>query len=135
MIICFYGPFEIFSVSCVWFSDEFIYFYFTLQIKTLLPGEHQQVMGNLKTRFEEFLEDSQESKMFSVSDISQLEREVHVCKLYYEELLKSAERGDYRYINTCSQTDHCSSSDILYKQNVVFFYNYILRHLNELHKK
>ncbi|XP_040205815.1 dystonin isoform X23 [Rana temporaria] len=63
-------------------------------IKTLLPGEHQQVMGNLKTRFEEFLEDSQESKMFSVSDISQLEREVHVCKLYYEELLKSAEREE-----------------------------------------
>ncbi|XP_073482802.1 dystonin isoform X11 [Aquarana catesbeiana] len=63
-------------------------------IKTLLPGEHQQVMGNLKTRFEEFLEDSQESKMFSVSDISQLEREVNVCKLYYEELLKSAEREE-----------------------------------------
>ncbi|XP_077343982.1 dystonin isoform X31 [Lithobates pipiens] len=63
-------------------------------IKTLLPGEHQQVMGNLKTRFEEFLEDSQESKMFSVSDISQLEREVNGCKLYYEELLKSAEREE-----------------------------------------
>ncbi|KAM5163309.1 dystonin isoform 1-T1 [Mantella aurantiaca] len=63
-------------------------------IKTLLPGEHQQVMGNLKTRFDEFLEDSQDSKMFSVSDISQLEREVNVCKLYYEELLKSAEREE-----------------------------------------
>ncbi|XP_044146772.1 dystonin isoform X4 [Bufo gargarizans] len=63
-------------------------------IKTLLPGEHQQVLGNLKTRFDEFLEDSQESKMFSVSDIGQLEREVNVCKLYYEELLKSAEREE-----------------------------------------
>ncbi|XP_069830604.1 dystonin isoform X21 [Dendropsophus ebraccatus] len=63
-------------------------------IKTLLPGEHQQVLGNLKTRFDEFLEDSQESKMFSVSDISQLEREVNVCKVHYEELLKSAEREE-----------------------------------------
>ncbi|XP_073531555.1 dystonin isoform X21 [Phyllobates terribilis] len=63
-------------------------------IKTLLPGEHQQVQCNLKSRFDEFLEDSQDSKMFSVSDIGQLEREVNVCKLYYEELLKSAEREE-----------------------------------------
>ncbi|XP_069582844.1 dystonin isoform X4 [Ranitomeya imitator] len=63
-------------------------------IKTLLPGEHQQVLGNLKTRFDEFLEDSQESKMFSMSDIGQLEREVNVCRLYYEDLLKSAEREE-----------------------------------------
>ncbi|XP_056421747.1 dystonin isoform X16 [Hyla sarda] len=63
-------------------------------IKTLLPGEHQQVLSNLKTRFDEFLEDSQESKMFSVSDIAQFEREVNVCKLHYEELLKSAEREE-----------------------------------------
>ncbi|KAM4694316.1 dystonin [Discoglossus pictus] len=63
-------------------------------IKTMLPGEHQQIMGNLKSRFDEFLEDSQESKIFSVSDIGQLEREVNVCKLYYEELLKSAEREE-----------------------------------------
>ncbi|KAM9316059.1 dystonin [Gastrophryne carolinensis] len=63
-------------------------------IKTLLPGEHQQVLSNLKSRFDDFLEDSQESKIFSVSDISQLEREVNVCKLYYEELLKSAEREE-----------------------------------------
>ncbi|XP_066460148.1 dystonin isoform X8 [Eleutherodactylus coqui] len=63
-------------------------------IKTLLPGEHQQVLSNLKARFDEFLEDSQESKMFSVSDIGHLEREVNVCKLYYEDLLKSAEREE-----------------------------------------
>ncbi|MEE6476587.1 hypothetical protein FKM82_011128 [Ascaphus truei] len=61
-------------------------------IKTLLPGEHQQVLSSLRSRFDDFLEDSQESKIFSVSDIGQLEREVNVCKLYYEELLKSAER-------------------------------------------
>ncbi|XP_075454266.1 dystonin isoform X28 [Ascaphus truei] len=63
-------------------------------IKTLLPGEHQQVLSSLRSRFDDFLEDSQESKIFSVSDIGQLEREVNVCKLYYEELLKSAEREE-----------------------------------------
>ncbi|XP_063775378.1 dystonin [Pseudophryne corroboree] len=63
-------------------------------IKTLLPGEHQQVMSNLKSRFDEFLEESQESKMFTVSDMGQLEREVNVCKSYYEDLLKSAEREE-----------------------------------------
>ncbi|XP_018121017.1 dystonin isoform X4 [Xenopus laevis] len=63
-------------------------------IKTLLQGEHQQVLSNLKSRFDEFLENSQESKIFSGSDIAQLEREVNVCKLYYEELLKSAEREE-----------------------------------------
>ncbi|CAB1312903.1 unnamed protein product [Coregonus sp. 'balchen'] len=62
-------------------------------IKTMLPGEHQQVLSNLQSHFEDFLEDSEESEVFTVADCSQLEREVLVCKEYYEELLKSAERG------------------------------------------
>ncbi|XP_042313307.1 dystonin [Sceloporus undulatus] len=64
-------------------------------IKTLLPGEHQQVLSNLQSRFDDFLEDSQESKIFTVADIAQLEREVNVCKQYYQELLKSAEREEH----------------------------------------
>ncbi|XP_069091875.1 dystonin isoform X4 [Pleurodeles waltl] len=63
-------------------------------IKTTLPGEHQQVLSSLRSRFEDFAEDSQESKIFTVSDIGQLEREVNVCRQYYEELLKSAEREE-----------------------------------------
>ncbi|CAB1338512.1 unnamed protein product [Coregonus sp. 'balchen'] len=62
-------------------------------IKTMLPGEHQQVLSNLQSHFEDFLEDSKESEVFTVADCSQLEREVLACKDYYEELLKSAERG------------------------------------------
>ncbi|XP_077164610.1 dystonin isoform X38 [Paroedura picta] len=64
-------------------------------IKTLLPGEHQQVLSNLQSRFDDFLRDSQESKVFTVADIAQLEREVNVCKEYYQELLKSAEREEH----------------------------------------
>ena len=63
------------------------------QIKTMLPGEHQQVISNLQSHFEDFLEDSEESEVFTVADRSQLEREVQACKEYYEELLTSAERG------------------------------------------
>ncbi|XP_028918133.1 dystonin [Ornithorhynchus anatinus] len=63
-------------------------------IKTMLPGEHQQVLSNLQSRFEDFLEDSQESQIFSASDVTQLEREVNICKQYYQELLKSAEREE-----------------------------------------
>ncbi|XP_068816592.1 dystonin isoform X10 [Capricornis sumatraensis] len=63
-------------------------------IKTMLPGEHQQVLSNLQSRFEDFLEDSQESQIFSGADITQLEKEVNVCKQYYQELLKSAEREE-----------------------------------------
>ncbi|XP_012660528.1 dystonin isoform X6 [Otolemur garnettii] len=63
-------------------------------IKTMLPGEHQQVLSNLQSRLEDFLEDSQESQIFSGSDITQLEKEVNVCKQYYQELLKSAEREE-----------------------------------------
>uniref|UniRef100_A0A8C3RJQ9 Dystonin n=1 Tax=Cyanoderma ruficeps TaxID=181631 RepID=A0A8C3RJQ9_9PASS len=68
--------------------------YNLLQIKTMLPGEHQQVLSNLQSRFDDFVEDSQESKIFTSSDTAQLEREVNVCKQYYQELLKSAEREE-----------------------------------------
>uniref|UniRef100_A0A8C9N5D7 Dystonin n=1 Tax=Serinus canaria TaxID=9135 RepID=A0A8C9N5D7_SERCA len=57
-------------------------------------GEHQQVLSNLQSRFDDFVEDSQESKIFTSADTAQLEREVNVCKQYYQELLKSAEREE-----------------------------------------
>ncbi|NXC39056.1 DYST protein, partial [Penelope pileata] len=63
-------------------------------IKTMLPGEHQQVLSSLQSRFDDFVEDSQESKIFTSSDTAQLEREVNICKQYYQELLKSAEREE-----------------------------------------
>ncbi|XP_030626347.1 dystonin [Chanos chanos] len=64
-------------------------------IKTLLPGEHEQVLSSLQVHFEEFLKDSDESEVFTVADCAQLEREVLACKEYYEELLKSAEREEH----------------------------------------
>ncbi|KAJ8013741.1 hypothetical protein DPEC_G00032940 [Dallia pectoralis] len=64
-------------------------------IKTMLPGEHQHVLSNLQSHFDDFLEDSEESEVFTVADCSQLEMEVLACKEYYEELLKAAEREEH----------------------------------------
>ncbi|XP_063346923.1 dystonin isoform X7 [Pelmatolapia mariae] len=64
-------------------------------IKTMLPGEHQQVLSNLQSHFDEFLEDSEESEVFTVADCAQLERDVAACKEYYQELLRSAEREEH----------------------------------------
>ncbi|XP_018545400.1 LOW QUALITY PROTEIN: dystonin [Lates calcarifer] len=64
-------------------------------IKTMLPGEHQQVLSNLQSHFDEFLEDSEESEIFTVADCAQLERDVAACKEYYQELLRSAEREEH----------------------------------------
>ncbi|XP_044228340.1 dystonin isoform X2 [Thunnus albacares] len=64
-------------------------------IKTMLPGEHQQVLSNLQSHFDEFLEDSEESEVFTVADCAQLERDVEACKEYYQELLRSAEREEH----------------------------------------
>lgn len=85
--------------------------YNLLQIKTMLPGEHQQVLSNLQSRFDDFVEDSQESKIFTSSDTAQLEREVDVCKQYYQELLKSAERGITwpRKAERCPHKIYCGS--------------------------
>ncbi|XP_057704258.1 dystonin isoform X4 [Corythoichthys intestinalis] len=63
--------------------------------KTMLPGEHQQVLSNLQSHFDEFLEDCEESEVFTVADCAQLERDVAGCKEYYQELLKSAEREEH----------------------------------------
>lgn len=60
----------------------------------MLPGEHQQVLSNLQSHFEEFLEDSEESEVFTVADGAQLESDVAACKDFYQQLLESAERGE-----------------------------------------
>ncbi|CAG6017434.1 unnamed protein product [Menidia menidia] len=51
-------------------------------IKTMLPGEHQQVLSNLQSHFDEFLEDSEESEVFTMADCAQLERDEHEESAY-----------------------------------------------------
>uniref|UniRef100_UPI00398EED05 microtubule-actin cross-linking factor 1 isoform X7 n=1 Tax=Pristiophorus japonicus TaxID=55135 RepID=UPI00398EED05 len=59
--------------------------------KTLKVNEQPQVMKNLQMHYEDFLEDSQESQVFSIADRLRLEEEVDNCKEHCEELLVSVE--------------------------------------------
>ncbi|XP_072404555.1 microtubule-actin cross-linking factor 1 isoform X22 [Chiloscyllium punctatum] len=59
--------------------------------KTLKENEHTQVMKNLQMHFEDFLEDSQESQVFSIADRLRLEEDVDNCKAQSEKLLVSVE--------------------------------------------
>lgn len=61
----------------------------------MLPGEHQQVLSNLQSHFDEFLEDSEESEVFAAAERAELEKDVLACKEHYQELLRSAERGKF----------------------------------------
>ncbi|XP_069751836.1 microtubule-actin cross-linking factor 1 isoform X13 [Narcine bancroftii] len=59
--------------------------------KTLEASEQQQVMKNLQVHYEDFLEDSRESQVFSIADRVRLEEEVDSCKEHYELLLVTME--------------------------------------------
>ncbi|XP_041069007.1 microtubule-actin cross-linking factor 1 isoform X4 [Carcharodon carcharias] len=59
--------------------------------KTLKTNEQSQVMKNLQMHYEDFLEDSQESQVFSIADRLRLEEEVDNCKEHFEKLLVSME--------------------------------------------
>lgn len=102
--------------------------YDLFQIKTMLPGEHQQVLSNLQSRFDDFVEDSQESKIFTSSDTAQLEREVSICKQYYQELLKSAERGKLPLHKRLQFFINLSSSELLLLILITWFFEWIKNH-------
>ncbi|XP_032901183.1 microtubule-actin cross-linking factor 1 isoform X22 [Amblyraja radiata] len=72
-------------------------------IKTLKATEQQQLMKNLRVHYEDFLEDSQESQVFSIADRLRLEEEVDGCKEHYEQLLATmeTEEKDETLSKTC----------------------------------
>lgn len=107
----------------------------------MLPGEHQQVLSNLQSHFDEFLEDSEESEVFTVADCAQQERDVAACKEYYQELLRSAERGKaqipllslptrryWRTLNTTREGNTWLFKP--FKPEVNAFWNYVVFLLN-----
>lgn len=50
-------------------------------------------MQNLQAHYEDFLQDSRDSVLFSVADRLRLEEEVEACKAHYQRLVKSMENG------------------------------------------
>lgn len=50
-------------------------------------------MKNLQAHYEDFLQDSHDSSVFSVADRLRIEEEVEVCKAHFQHLMKSMENG------------------------------------------
>lgn len=50
-------------------------------------------MKTLQAHYEDFLQDSRDSVLFSVADHLRLEEEVEACKTHFQHLIKSMENG------------------------------------------
>ncbi|XP_060547371.1 microtubule-actin cross-linking factor 1 isoform X15 [Pantherophis guttatus] len=64
------------------------------KLRALAPGECHHAMKNLQMHFEDFLEDSRDSEIFSLADRLHLEEEVDSCKEHFQRLLQSMENED-----------------------------------------
>jgi len=63
------------------------------QFKTMKPDEYQLILRNLQLHYQDFLKDSQESKMFDSTDKMQIERDYKETTLYFDKLLHTLEKG------------------------------------------
>ncbi|OWK04762.1 MACF1, partial [Cervus elaphus hippelaphus] len=54
----------------------------------------EKVMKNLQAHYEDFLQESRDSALFSVADRLRLEEEVEACKTHFQHLIKSMENED-----------------------------------------
>ncbi|XP_026719020.1 microtubule-actin cross-linking factor 1 [Athene cunicularia] len=64
------------------------------KLRSLAQGECQQAMKSLQAHYEDFLQDSRDSELFSVSDRLRLEEEVESSKEHIRHLLESMENED-----------------------------------------
>ncbi|XP_060114432.1 microtubule-actin cross-linking factor 1 isoform X17 [Heteronotia binoei] len=64
------------------------------KLRALPSGECHQTMRNLQVHYTDFLEDSRDSELFSLTDRLCLEEEVEACKERFQQLLQSMENED-----------------------------------------
>ncbi|NXJ88882.1 MACF1 factor, partial [Corythaixoides concolor] len=64
------------------------------KLRSLAQGECQQAMKSLQAHYEDFLQDSRDSELFSVSDRLRLDEEVESSKEHIRQLLESMENED-----------------------------------------
>uniref|UniRef100_A0A8B9GC10 Microtubule actin crosslinking factor 1 n=1 Tax=Amazona collaria TaxID=241587 RepID=A0A8B9GC10_9PSIT len=64
------------------------------KLRSLAQGECQQAVKSLQAHYEDFLQDSRDSELFSVSDRLRLEEEVESSKEHIRQLLESMENED-----------------------------------------
>uniref|UniRef100_A0A8C3ER95 Microtubule actin crosslinking factor 1 n=1 Tax=Corvus moneduloides TaxID=1196302 RepID=A0A8C3ER95_CORMO len=65
-----------------------------IALVSLAQGECQQALKSLQAHYEDFLQDSRDSELFSVSDRLRLEEEVESSKEHIRQLLESMENED-----------------------------------------
>uniref|UniRef100_A0A673K9U3 Plectin-like n=1 Tax=Sinocyclocheilus rhinocerous TaxID=307959 RepID=A0A673K9U3_9TELE len=61
--------------------------------KTMKPDEYQLMLRNLQLHYQDFLKDSQDSKLFDSSDNMQIERDYKETVQHYDSLLRTLEKG------------------------------------------
>ncbi|XP_037235798.1 microtubule-actin cross-linking factor 1 isoform X26 [Falco rusticolus] len=64
------------------------------KLRSLAQGECQQALKSLQAHYEDFLQDSRDSELFSVSERLRLEEEVESSKEHIRQLLESMENED-----------------------------------------
>ncbi|NXK06197.1 MACF1 factor, partial [Herpetotheres cachinnans] len=64
------------------------------KLRSLAQGECQQALKSLQAHYEDFLQDSHDSELFSVSERLRLEEEVESSKEHIQQLLESMENED-----------------------------------------
>ncbi|XP_033013485.1 microtubule-actin cross-linking factor 1 isoform X18 [Lacerta agilis] len=64
------------------------------KLRALAPGECHQSMRSLQVHYDDFLEDSRDTELFSVTDRLRLEEDVDSCKEHFQQLLQSMENED-----------------------------------------
>uniref|UniRef100_A0A673K921 Plectin-like n=1 Tax=Sinocyclocheilus rhinocerous TaxID=307959 RepID=A0A673K921_9TELE len=60
--------------------------------KTMKPDEYQLMLRNLQLHYQDFLKDSQDSKLFDSSDNMQIERDYKETVQHYDSLLRTLEK-------------------------------------------
>uniref|UniRef100_A0A8C9SRN4 Plectin b n=1 Tax=Scleropages formosus TaxID=113540 RepID=A0A8C9SRN4_SCLFO len=61
--------------------------------KTIKPDEYRLILRNLDLHYQDFMRDSQDSQLFGPDDRMQIEGDFNKATRYYENLLRSVERG------------------------------------------
>ncbi|XP_061089161.1 plectin-like isoform X17 [Conger conger] len=65
-----------------------------LMIKTMKVEEYKIVLRNLELHYQEFMRDSQDSQLFDADDRMQIETDYNKATQYYDNLLRSVEKGE-----------------------------------------
>ncbi|XP_036443805.1 plectin isoform X7 [Colossoma macropomum] len=63
-------------------------------LKTMKVEEYRQILRNLELHYQDFLRDSQNSKLFNPDDRIQTEKDYKMTTQHYENLLRTMEKGE-----------------------------------------